>query len=142
MQSFKKIYSVIMKLNRFFLPPPPPHTFSQTTDNVYLSALEVKAGLFSGVHLIQSKRPLGKSTAENKDTIKGITRDSQVNSNSPYRWSPARLTLNICFIYFPFLYLIRRTIKSLAPHLKPPKQKSRLWTASNILLGREEGRGL
>ena len=36
---------------------------------------------------------VGKRTAQ-KDTIIGITSDSQVNSNFPYRWSPASLTFN------------------------------------------------
>ena len=37
------------------------------------------------IHLV------GKRTAQ-KDTIIDITSDSQVNSNFPYRWSPASLT--------------------------------------------------
>ena len=45
---------------------------------------------------------LGKRTAQ-KDTIIDITSDSQVNSNFPYRWSPASLTFNNYF--YPFLYL-------------------------------------
>ena len=44
---------------------------------------------------------LGKRTAQ-KDTIIDITSDSQVNSNFPYRWSPASLTFNNYF--YPFLY--------------------------------------
>ena len=39
------------------------------------------------IHLV------GKRTAQ-KDTIIGITSDSQVNSNFPYRWSPASLTFS------------------------------------------------
>ena len=42
---------------------------------------------------------LGKRTAQ-KDTIIDITRDSQVNSNFPYRWSPASLTFNNYFYLF------------------------------------------
>ena len=38
---------------------------------------------------------VGKRTAQ-KDTIIDITSDSQVNSNFPYRWSPASLTFNNC----------------------------------------------
>ena len=37
-----------------------------------------------------------KRTAQ-KDTIIDITSDSQVNSNFPYRWSPATLTFNNLF---------------------------------------------
>ena len=36
---------------------------------------------------------VGKRTAQ-KDTNIDITSDSQVNSNFPYRWSPASLTFN------------------------------------------------
>ena len=36
---------------------------------------------------------VGKRTAQ-QDTIIDITSDSQVNSNFPYRWSPASLTFN------------------------------------------------
>ena len=45
---------------------------------------------------------VGNSTAQ-KDTIIDITSDSQVNSNFPYRWSPASLTFNNYF--YLFLYL-------------------------------------
>ena len=45
---------------------------------------------------------VGKRTAQ-KDTIIDITSDSQVNSNFPYRWSPASLTFNNYF--YLFLYL-------------------------------------
>ena len=50
-------------------------------------------------------RPLvGKRTAQ-KDTIIVITSDSQVNSNFPYRWSPASLTFNNYFFpIFIFIY--------------------------------------
>ena len=43
---------------------------------------------------------VGNRTAQ-KDTIIDITSDSQVNSNFPYRWSPASLTFNNYF----YLYL-------------------------------------
>ena len=46
---------------------------------------------------------VGKKTAQ-KDTIIDITSDSQVNSNFPYRWSPASLTFNNYF--YLLLYLI------------------------------------
>ena len=45
-----------------------------------------------------------KRTAQ-KDTIIDITSDSQVNSNFPYRWSPASLTFNNYFLpIFIFIY--------------------------------------
>ena len=46
---------------------------------------------------------VGKRTAQ-KDTIIDITSDSQVNSNFPYRWSPASLTFNNYFYLF-FIYI-------------------------------------
>ena len=47
---------------------------------------------------------VGKRTAQ-KDTIIDITSDSQVNSNFPYRWSPASLTFNNYFYLFSYLYI-------------------------------------
>ena len=47
---------------------------------------------------------VGKRTTE-KDTIIDITSDSQVNSNFPYRWSPANLTFNNYFYLFLYLYI-------------------------------------
>ena len=47
---------------------------------------------------------VGKRTAQ-KDTIIDITSDSQVNSNFPYRWSPASLTFNNYFYLFLDLYI-------------------------------------
>ena len=75
---------------------------------------------------------MGKRTAQ-KDTIIDITGDSQVNSNFPYRWSPASLTLNNYFYLFLYLYITRITINNNTPHLK--SQKSRLGTASNKITG-------
>ena len=46
---------------------------------------------------------VGKRTTQ-KDTIIDITSDSQVNSNFPYRWSPASLTLNNYFYLFLYFY--------------------------------------
>ena len=46
-----------------------------------------------------SRHLVGKRTAQ-KDTIIDITSDSQVNSNFPYRWSPASLTFYNYFTYF------------------------------------------
>ena len=66
---------------------------------------------------------VGKRTAQ-KDTIIDITSDSQVNSNFPYRWSPACLTFNNYFYFFIFIYN--------APKItNEPKQKSRFETAGN-----------
>ena len=48
---------------------------------------------------ISSKTSRGKKTAQ-KDAIKDITSDSQVNSYLPYRWSPASPTFNIHFYLF------------------------------------------
>ena len=48
---------------------------------------------------------VGKRTAQ-KDTIIDITSDSQVNSNFPYRWSPASLTFNNYFYLFLYLYIM------------------------------------
>ena len=45
------------------------------------------------------KHLVGKRIAQ-KNAIKEITSDSQVNSYFPYRWSPAGLTINIIFTYF------------------------------------------
>ena len=53
---------------------------------------------------ISSRNLVGKGTAQ-KDTIKDISSDSQVNSNFPYRWSPASLTLSIYFYLFSYLYI-------------------------------------
>ena len=47
---------------------------------------------------------VGKKTAQ-KHTIIDITSDSQVNSNFPYRWSPASLTFNNYFYLFLYLYI-------------------------------------
>ena len=47
---------------------------------------------------------VGKRTAQ-KDTIIDITSDSQVNSNFPYRWSPASVTFNNYFYLFLYLYI-------------------------------------
>ena len=47
---------------------------------------------------------VGKRTAQ-KDTIIDVTSDSQVNSNFPYRWSPASLTFNNYFYLFIYLYI-------------------------------------
>ena len=65
-----------------------------------------------------------KRTAQ-KDTIIDITIDSQVNSNFPYRWSPASLTFNNYFYLFLYLYITRITRNNNAPHLKSPKNQNR-----------------
>ena len=63
---------------------------------------------------------VGKRTAQ-KDTIIDITSDSQVNSNFPYRWSPASLTFKNYLYLFLYLYVTRITINNNAPHLKSSK---------------------
>ena len=75
---------------------------------------------------------MGKRTAQ-KDTIIDITSDSQVNSNFPYRWSPASLTFNNYFYLFLNLYNENDYKQQRAKFkiTKEPKQKSRLGTASN-----------
>ena len=62
-----------------------------------------------------------KRTAQ-KDTI---FTDSQVNSNFPYRWSPASLTFNIYFYLFLYIYMTRNTINNNTLHLKSPKNQHR-----------------
>ena len=69
----------------------------------------------------QPRHLVGKRTAQ-KDTIIDITSDSQVNSNFPYRWSPASLTFYNYFYLFLYLYITLITINNNAPHLKSPKQ--------------------
>ena len=85
----------------------------------------------------------GKRTAQ-KDTIIDITSDSQVNSNFPYRWSPASLTFTNYIYLFLYLYITRITINNNAPHLKSlknQKQKSILGTASNEITAGGGGGG-
>ena len=67
---------------------------------------------------------VGKRTAQ-KDTMIDITSDSQVNSNFPYRWSPASLTFNNYFYLFLYLYITWITINNNAPYLKSPKNQNR-----------------
>ena len=67
---------------------------------------------------------VGKRTAQ-KDTIIDITSDSQVNSNFPYRWSPASLTFNNYFYLFLYLYITWIAINNNAPHPKSPKNQNR-----------------
>ena len=84
-----------------------------------------------------SRHLVGKRTAQ-KDAIKDITSDSQVNSNFPYRWSPDSLTINIYFYLFLYSYITRITIYNGTLHLKPLKtQNSRaaLGRAAIKLLG-------
>ena len=67
---------------------------------------------------------VGKRTVQ-KDAIKDITNDSQVNSYFPYRWSPASLTINIYFYLFLYLYITRITMNNGTPHLKSLKSLNR-----------------
>ena len=48
-----------------------------------------------------------------------------MNSNFPYRWSPASLAFNNYFYLFLYLYITRITINNNAPHLKSPKNQNR-----------------
>ena len=67
---------------------------------------------------------VGKRTAQ-KDVIKDITSDSQVNSYFSFRWSPASLAFNIYFYLLLYLYITRITINEGRPHLKSPKNQNR-----------------
>ena len=67
---------------------------------------------------------MGKRTAQ-RDTIKDITSDSQVNSYFPYRWSSTSLTFNIYFYLFSYLYITRITISNDTTYLKSPKNRNR-----------------
>ena len=67
-----------------------------------------------------------------------------MNSNFPYRWSPASLTFNNYIYLFVYLYITRITTNNNAPHLNSPKnqkQKSRLGTARNEITGGGGGGG-
>ena len=80
---------------------------------------------------------VGKRTAQ-KDTIINTSSDSQVNSNFPYRWSPASLTFNNYFYQFLYLYINRITINNNTPHLNSPKNQNKraaLGRPAMILLG-------
>ena len=63
-----------------------------------------------------------KRTAQ-KDAMKDITSDSQVNSYFTYKLSPASLTFNIYFYLFLHLYITRITINNSTPHQKSPKNQ-------------------
>ena len=68
------------------------------------SGLENHQTLTQLSHRSHQRQLVGKRTAQ-KDAIKDITSDSQVNSYFPYRWSPASLTVNIYFYLFLYLYI-------------------------------------
>ena len=79
-----------------------------------------------------------KQRTAQKDTKKDITSESQVNSNFPYRWSPASLTFNVYFYLFSYLYITRITVNIITPHLKSPKNQNRgarPGTSSNKITG-------
>ena len=48
-----------------------------------------------------------------------------MNSNFPYRWSPASQTFNNYFYLFLYLYITRITINNNTSHLKSPKNQTR-----------------
>ena len=83
---------------------------------------------------------VGKRTAQ-KDTNIDITSNSQMNSNFPYRWSPASLIFNNYFYLFSYLYIMRITINNDASHPKSPKNQNRRaalgWQAMKLLGGLE-----
>ena len=99
---------------------PPPQKLAQLSPESHLR------------HLV------GKRTAQ-KDAIKDITSDSQVNTHFPYRWSAASLTFNIYFYLFLYLYITRITINNGTSHLKSPKNQNRRaalgWPAIELLGG-------
>ena len=72
-----------------------------------------------------SSRSHPRKKNSTKRTIIDITSDSQVNSNFPYRWSPASLTFNNYFYLFLYLYITWITTNNNAPHLKSPKNQNR-----------------
>ena len=78
-----------------------------------------------------------KRTAQ-RDVIKDIISDSQVNSYFRYRWSPASLTIKIYTYLFLYLYITSIMINK-SKITKEPKQTSRLGTASNENSGRGGG---
>ena len=83
---------------------------------------------------------MGKRTTQ-KDAIKDITSDSQVNSYFPYRWSPASLTFNIFFCLFLYLYITRITINNSTPHLKSLKSQNRRAALGQPVIKIAEGGG-
>ena len=86
------------------------HIYSYIHTYIHISISQLKSRKENPQKLTQlSSRShprdlVGKKTAQ-KDTIIDITSDSQVNSNFPYRWSPASLTFNNYFYLFLYLYL-------------------------------------
>ena len=67
---------------------------------------------------------MGKRTAQ-KDTFIDTSSDSQVNSNFPYRRSPASITFYNYFYLFLYLYITGLSINNNTPHPKPPKNQTR-----------------
>ena len=61
-----------------------------------------------------------------KDAIKDITSDNQVNNHFLYRWGPASLTFYIYFNLFLYSCITRITINNGRPHLKSPKNQNRI----------------
>ena len=84
---------------------------------------------------------VGKRIAQ-KDAIKDITSDSQMNSYFPYRWPPASLTINIYFYLFLYLYITRTTINNGTPHLKSLKSQNRRAVLGRPAIKLLEGGGL
>ena len=80
--------------------------------------LQNKTGGCYSRHLVEKR-------IAQKNTVKDITSNSQVNSYFPFRWSPARLTFNISFYLFLYLYITRITINNSTLYLKSPKNQNR-----------------
>ena len=105
-------------------------SYPKDSSNIYFTFILYKSRRENPQKLTQlgprshPRHLLGKRTAQ-KDAIKGITNDSQVNSYFPYRWSPASLTINICFYLFLYLYKTRMTINNGTPILKSLKSQTR-----------------
>ena len=70
-------------------------------------------------------------------TIALLVLSGQQPTKSPYRWSPASLTINIYFYLFSYLYITRITINNGTPHLKSLESQNRRaalgWTAIKLL---------
>ena len=79
-------------------------TFRRGTYHTFKSRKENPQKLTQLSSRSHPRHLVGKRTAQ-KDTIIDITSDSQVNSNFPYRWSPASLTFNNYFYLFLYLYI-------------------------------------
>ena len=111
---------------------------------VYYSKLENPQKLTQLSPRSHPRHLVGKRITQ-KEVIKNITSENQVNSYFPHRWSPSSLTFNIYFHLFLYEYILRIMINNGTPHLKittEPNQNSCLGTASNKITGGGGGGGL